>query len=87
MKCIVEDANSYGLIMGKCSIYINFFDEDGVMTDLYRPSDNAEINYVVRKNPYKRLPKDVEYKAKIGTNPDENGEIHEVATVYMKYTK
>lgn len=87
MRKVIEDANSQHVTVGKCSIYINFFDEDGIMTDLYRPSDNAEINYVVRKHPYKRIPKNVEYRARVITKPDENGEVSEVATVYTKYVK
>lgn len=87
MNRICREADDLGLKAGKCCIYLNFFDEDGMMQDFIRESDGASIDVVVRKTPYKKKPTN---SVEIGTIRFENtstGEIEVAATMYKKYSK
>lgn len=87
MDKICSEADDIGLKAGKCCVYLNFFDKDGVMQDFVRGSDGAEIDVVVRKTPYKKKPANAVEIGPIQFKNEITGEVEIAATMYRKYMK
>lgn len=87
MSRICSEANDLGMKAGKCCVYLNFFDEDGIMQEYVRESDGATVDVVVRKNPYKKKPANIVEVGPIQFLDKSTGEIEVAATIYKKYSK
>lgn len=87
LQKIYEDADKCNVSVGKFSMYMSFFDEDGILQDVRRESDGASVDVVVRKTPYKRKPSNVEFIGALRVESAATGEMEDVASMYKKYTK
>lgn len=87
MRRICSEADERGLKAGKCCIYLNFFDEDGMIQDFVRESDGAAVDIVVRKSPYKKKPMNSVEIGPIQFLNKSTGRPEIAATMYKKYSK
>lgn len=68
--------NKHRLHTGKCTIYMSFYDEDG-LEQIPCTSDRRELNYLIRAKQYTKVPKNTEYVGKCSKNPE--------AHLYMQF--
>ena len=83
LKDIDENYLDLGLTAQKLTVYMTGYDEDGYPCDI-GDANGEEIEYIVRGQPYKRIPKNTVECAKFGRTDQETGEMKITSYLYRR---